>query len=99
MSNANSQAVARYQNNFLKEVEDRVEDGHLPAGRLQRGAGRRDQAAGREKGIGDDQRAAPRSIEAADQFAQTTGQPGRTLEPSRTTPEWETESGTTSPTG
>ena len=28
MSNANSQAVARYQNNFLKEVEDRVEDGH-----------------------------------------------------------------------
>ncbi|MGV0950988.1 MAG: 4Fe-4S dicluster domain-containing protein [Azonexus sp.] len=28
MSNANSQAVARYQNNFLKEVEERVEDGH-----------------------------------------------------------------------
>ncbi|MCF8150077.1 MAG: 4Fe-4S dicluster domain-containing protein [Sulfuritalea sp.] len=29
MSNANSQAVARYQNNFLKEVEERVEEGHM----------------------------------------------------------------------
>jgi quinone-modifying oxidoreductase subunit QmoC len=27
MSNQNQQAVARYQNNFLKEVEERVEDG------------------------------------------------------------------------
>jgi quinone-modifying oxidoreductase, subunit QmoC len=28
MSNANQQAVARYKNNFLKEVEERVEEGH-----------------------------------------------------------------------
>ncbi len=28
MSDANSQAVARYQGNFLKEVEERVEEGH-----------------------------------------------------------------------
>lgn len=28
LSQANSQAIARYKNNFLKEVEERVEDGH-----------------------------------------------------------------------
>jgi quinone-modifying oxidoreductase subunit QmoC len=28
MSNANQSAVVRYKNNFLKEVEERVEDGH-----------------------------------------------------------------------
>ena len=28
MSDMNTQAVARYRNNFLKEVEERVEDGH-----------------------------------------------------------------------
>ncbi|MBI5785343.1 MAG: 4Fe-4S dicluster domain-containing protein [Rhodocyclales bacterium] len=28
MSDLNTQAVARYKNNFLKEVEERVEDGH-----------------------------------------------------------------------
>jgi quinone-modifying oxidoreductase subunit QmoC len=28
MSEANNQAIARYKNNFLKEVEERVEDGH-----------------------------------------------------------------------
>jgi quinone-modifying oxidoreductase, subunit QmoC len=28
MSNANQQAVARYKNNFLREVEERVEEGH-----------------------------------------------------------------------
>ncbi len=28
MSNANQQAVAKYKNDFLKEVEDRVEEGH-----------------------------------------------------------------------
>ncbi len=28
MSNANQQAVAKYRNDFLKEVEDRVEEGH-----------------------------------------------------------------------
>ena len=28
MSEQNNQAVARYKNNFLKEVEERVEDGH-----------------------------------------------------------------------
>ena len=28
MSDLNTQAVARYKNNFLKEVEERVEEGH-----------------------------------------------------------------------
>ena len=29
MNEANIQAIARYKNNFLKEVEERVEDGHM----------------------------------------------------------------------
>jgi quinone-modifying oxidoreductase subunit QmoC len=29
MSDLNTQAVARYKNNFLKEVEERVEEGHM----------------------------------------------------------------------
>ncbi len=29
MSEANAQAVARYKNDFLREVEDRVEEGHM----------------------------------------------------------------------